>query len=113
MVMQLEEAMKNLVENIQASQEFIDMKQANIVLEKNPRLKGQLEKFFKDNAEMGECRRQGKKANFTPDEMKSRHAKLLQIGEIATYFEANQNFHQMMLNMHGFIDEGVSKALYE
>ncbi len=111
MKVNLEDKVKKIAEEIIGTKEFAAFQQANKILERNSRLKSQVEEFFRSNAELQECKQLGKKSSIKPEEIKDKYARLMQTQEIANYFKQSQKFHELMMEVHGLIDETINRYL--
>lgn len=111
--MEFKYKVQRFVEEIMGTKEFTALKQAQNVLKKNTQLQSQVVQFFKDNTEMYEHKRQGKEVSLYSEELSHRFLKLMQSQESAVYLKTSDKFNDLMLEIHGLIDEMINRALNE
>ena len=109
--MDIKETVKQFSDKVAASPEFVAFKKINDILDRDPKLKSQVEQFFKESAEMQERRQKGEKLPMTPEEMNQRFNRLMENKEIEKYFAERQKFHLFMAEIHEIIDENICDCL--
>lgn len=105
----IEKRIKDIVEELKSTPEFLAFKQAQSKLAKDSELKKRVEQFLEDNARL--LGQPGGRSTARYNEMNERFAELSKIPEAAAYFEAGRDFEAMAARLYQFMDDLIGKAL--
>ena len=107
--MGLDDNISRLVETIRASSEFSKLKQAKLMLSKNPGLKKDLEEFNAGHKQLLSGRPVTKETESKIKQLNSKFESLSKVPEVEYYLKALNDFNKMLSNVYSRINEYLEK----
>lgn len=109
--MSLNERAKGLAEDLKATKEFIELKQAKIEIGKDKTLKSEVEGFNKQQAVLFSGKLSAKEAEAKTEELNKKFGSLSKIPEVDRYIKASRKFNEMMENVYKSISDSIDREL--
>lgn len=107
----IEKKAREIIEELKITNEFRVLKKAKDNLERNSQLKKLVDQFFQNNAEA--YKRSDARGKAQKEEFKRKFDEMMQIPEIAGYFNAGRKFDYAVMQLHQLIDRLIEQALEE
>lgn len=105
--MSLNQKAKELTDEIKSTVEFLELKQAKALIEKDKSLKRELEGFNRKQEELYSSKITETEFKTRVEELNKKLSELSGIREVDIYLKASKRFNDMMAKVYKYINESI------
>jgi cell fate (sporulation/competence/biofilm development) regulator YmcA (YheA/YmcA/DUF963 family) len=109
--MSLNQKAKELIGEIKATSEFLELKQAKSIIDKDRALKRELEGLKQREGELYSAKINTREFETGAEEINKKLSELSRIKEVDAFFRASKRFNDMVENLYKYMSESIEDEL--